>query len=294
MPRFNTLDRHSLYPIEIWGDTLVVSPRGDAAGFNPKTVHHEMATVTELAQSPGVQHLIIDFAGANYFGSIVLGGLVQLTQTVKNRGGRAAICNASGDMQDILRIMKLDGLWEHFPDRRVALRRVAKIPLPQQLWALRKVAAVTAAIALLIAAYVFYPRPNYGRIYYEQVNALWREYQDREKLAGEEEWRRFSESSTRKMKPMIDHISRRTNAGTMKQSELFVLYVMRDQWPAMLKRNGEESQMSAKWTQKLLRMAEADLEGRLTAADLARGFQSLHTPDTKADPVDAAPPKANP
>ena len=228
MARFTNLDRHSLYPVEIFGDTLVVIPRGDAAGFNPTAVNHEMATVMELAQSPGVTHLIVDFSGANYFGSIVLGGLVQLAQAVKKRGGRTAICQASQDMQDILRIMKLDALWEAFPDRATALRRIAKVPVRQQLWAMRKPAGILVTIVLLVAAYMFYPRPNYGQMYYEQVSELWREYQERNQMAGEEEWRHFTDRSTKKMKPMIDHINRRSKAGQMKTSELFLLYVMRD------------------------------------------------------------------
>lgn len=268
MARFTSLDRHSLYPVEIWGDTLVVSPRGDAAGFNPKTVHHEMATVTELAQSPGVQHLVIDFSGANYFGSIVLGGLVQLTQTVKNRGGRVAICNASQDMQDILRIMKLDALWELFPDQRVALRRIAKIPVQQQLWGMRKAAAIVVAIMLLIGAYVFYPRPNYGRIYYDQVTALWREYRDRQSLAGDEEWRHFTERSTKKLKPIIDHIDKRSDAGLMKPEELFVLYVARDYWPQVLERNSDSARIAAGNIERFLEYAEASLEGRRITAEM--------------------------
>lgn len=267
MARFTSLERHSLYPVEIWGDTLVVSPRGDAAGFNPKTVHHEMATVTELAQSPGVQHLVIDFSGANYFGSIVLGGLVQLTQTVKNRGGRVAICNASQDMQDILRIMKLDTLWELFPDQRAALRRIAKIPVKQQLWGMRRVAAVVAAVVLLVVAYIFYPRPNYGRIYYEQVNALWREYQDRQSLAGEEEWRHFSERSTKKLQPIIDHINKRSKAGVMKTDELFVLYVARDYWPPALERNSQHGRLAAGNIERFLEYTSAALEGRRVDED---------------------------
>ncbi len=268
MARFTQVDRHSLYPVEQWGDTLVVLPRGDAAGFNPTTVNREMATVTELAQSPAVRHLIIDMSGANYFGSIVLGGLVQLSQAVRNRGGRVAICDASQDMQDILRIMKLDTLWEIFPDRRTALRRVARIPFKLKLWAWRKTGAWIAAVAVVILVYVFYPRPNYGKIYYEQTAELWREYQEKRDLAGETDWERFSTTSTKKLKPMIDHINRRAKLSVWKESERYVLYAIRDHWPKALQRNDPNSRTEAEVVQAYLRGAEAILEGRAPSADL--------------------------
>lgn len=293
MARFTNLDRHSLYPVEIFGDTLVVSPRGDAAGFNPTAVNHEMATVMELAQSPGVTHLIVDFSGANYFGSIVLGGLVQLTQTVKKRGGRTAICDASQDMQDILRIMKLDALWETFPNRGTALRRIAKIPIQQQLWGMRKPAGILAGLLLVIAVYIFYPRPNYGQIYYEQVNELWREYQDRHAMAGEDEWGRFSDRSTKKMKPMVDHINRRSKAGQMKTSELFLLYVMRDCWPRMLRRDTQEATAATEAAQRFLRCVEAEAEGRPVDKSMLGGHPGdIFSPPKKANaetPLPLAP-----
>ena len=108
MPRLAHIDPHTISPVEIWGDTLVVIPRGDAAGFNPTAVNTELATITDLAQTPPVKHLVIDFGEANYFGSIVIGALVQLAQAVRNRGGRIALCGLSEDMQQVIRLMKLE------------------------------------------------------------------------------------------------------------------------------------------------------------------------------------------
>ncbi|MDP1796211.1 MAG: STAS domain-containing protein [Planctomycetaceae bacterium] len=280
MARFTQIDRHSLYPVEEWGDTLVLTPRGDAAGFIPATVNREMATVTELAQSPGIKHLIIDMSAANYFGSVVLGGLVQLSQAVRNRGGRVAICGASPDMQDILRIMKLESIWEVFPDRNTALSRIAKIPFKMKLWAWRKVGAWTAAVAVIVLAYVFYPRPNYGKIYYEQVAGLWREYQDRHDLAGEAEWDRFSTVSTKKLKPIIDHINKRALSSTWTEPERYVLYAARDHWPKALDRRDPDSVKSAQLIQACLRCSEALLEHRQPPTNL---FDPVAT-DALAEP----------
>ncbi len=296
MARFSQLDRHSLYPVEQWGDTLVVLPRGDAAGFNPTTVNHEMATVTELAQSPGIRHLVLDLGGANYLGSIVLGGLVQLTQTVKNRGGRVAICNASQDMQDILRIMKLDGLWEVFPDQRAALRRMARIPFRQHVWASRKFITATAAVLVLCLAYVFYPRPNYGRIYYEQVRDLWKDFEKKQPSAGEEEWGRFADLSTKRLKPIIDHINRRAKASIWKEPERYLLYAARDHWPAALRRNDPNSRKEAEIIAIYLQITEAVLDGRNPPADM---FSLITKEDSGpitplAKPATPAPPPTTP
>lgn len=286
MARFTQIDRHALYPVEEWGDTLVLIPRGDAAGFNPTTVNREMATVTELAQSPTNRHLIIDMSSSNYFGSVVLGGLVQLTQAVRNRGGRVAICNASQDMQDILRIMKLDTLWEVFPDRNVALRRIAKIPFKLKVWAWRKVGTWAAAVAVLILTYVFYPRPNYGKIYYEQVAAQWREFQEKHDKAGEEEWERFSVSSKKKLQPIIDHLNKRALSSTWEESERYLLYAARDHWPVALHRRDANSQIAAQMVQTCLRCSEAILEGRAVPVDV------IHAANT-GSMTKSPPPKGN-
>lgn len=292
MARFSQVDRHALYPVEEWGDTLVLIPRGDAAGFNPATVNQEMATVTELAQSPGIRHLVIDLGDANYFGSVVLGGLVQLSQAVRNRGGRIAICNASQDMQDILRFMKLDTLWEVFPDRNVALRRIAKIPLKMHFWAWRKVGAWAAAIAAIVLVYVFYPRPNYGKIYYEQLSAQWREFQEKHDRAGEEEWARFSESSTKKLKPIIDHINKRALASRWEESERYVLYAARDHWPAALDRNNTKSQSAVAMIQACMRCTEAILEKRpvpIHVLHAANTGSVANSPSLQAEDQQATP-----
>lgn len=273
MPRLIHTDRHTIYPVEIWGDTLVVIPRGDAAGFNPTAVNSELATITELAQTPPVKHLVIDFGEANYFGSIVLGALVQLAQAVRQRGGRIALCGLSEDMQQVIRLMKLESLWESFPNRSLALRAIAAIPLRQKLYAARWVFAWFAAAALIVTAYIVWPRPDYGRIYYAEINGLWKEYQDLKDRAGEEEWSRFVKQSNKRLDPIIKHLNQRALAGKWKAGENFLLYAARDHWPNLMNRRSDHLEREAKMVQYYLAFADATF----TQGGIPANFQAEFT-----------------
>lgn len=279
MPRLVQTDRHTVYPVEIWGDTLVVIPRGDAAGFNPTAVNSELATITELAQTPPVKHLVIDFGEANYFGSIVIGALIQLAQAVRNRGGRVALCNLSEDMQQVIRLMKLESMWEFFSTRNAALKAIAAIPVRQKLWAARLVFAWIAAAAVIVAAYIAWPRPDYGRIYYAEINGLWEEYQDLKDRAGEEEWSRFVKSSNKRLDPIIKHLNQRALAGKWKAGENFLLYVARDHWPKLMDRRSPHLEQEAKMVHYYLSYANATFQHGGIPSNFAEEFNRKNPPD---------------
>jgi anti-anti-sigma factor len=256
-------DRHEVFLVEVHGDTLVVTPRGDAAGFPVNTVNGEQAAVAELARHPAIKHVIVDLGRANYFGSVILGGIVQLAQIVHARQGRSALCHASSDMQDVLRLMKLDQMWEFFPNLRSALRAVAKIPLRERLWGMRKVAACLVVLAAVVLAIVFFPRPDYAKRYYVEYAKLWREATAKRELAGDDEWDRYLKRTEDKLAPMLKHLLRRSDASVGSQAELFLIFIARDHWRSALERNNPQHDFHAYMVQFYLRSTEAVLEKRM-------------------------------
>lgn len=263
MPRPPGTEHHTLYLLETCGDTLVVKPRGDAAGFTAQAVTSEISAAMQWAQSSGVRNLVVDLSGGNYFGSIVLGALVQLGQAVRTRGGRIALCGASSDMQDVLRLLKLASMWEMFETRRQALRAIAAIPLGERLWGLRKVAAAALVFSGVVWGATILLRVDYAHEYYPIISRMWREAREKRRTAGEEEWARYRKQMHARLDPIDKHLARRVAAGRSTDAELLLYYAIHDHWDRALDQVNDPENRSAKMVQFYLRGVEAMLAGRL-------------------------------
>jgi anti-anti-sigma factor len=253
---------HRVYLVDLVGDTLVVKPRGDAAGFSIQAVNSEMATIMGIARDPAVKHLIVDLGGGNYFGSIILGSLVQLNQQIRTQGGRAGLCAASTDMQDVLRLMKLDQMWEMFPTLSAGLSAIAAIPIGERLWRKRRAFAIAGLILTAGLIYVYFPRPNYAKIHYETLSELWREVESRRELAGEEEWARLQKRVEKETKPIVADIERRTRQGRAAFDERYLIYIARDYLPQSMNRSSPTVNDYRQIVGRYFRIAEAFMEHR--------------------------------
>lgn len=127
MGRLPQTQFHKVFLAEQEGNTLVVTPRGDAVGFRESDVAGELKTVSDLAGSPGIINLVIDLGLSEYFGSTMIGAINQLGTEFRYIGGRVALCNVSPQMNDMLDIMHLKDLWMIFDSRKIALRAMSKI-----------------------------------------------------------------------------------------------------------------------------------------------------------------------
>lgn len=126
MGRIEEARYHKVFPVEVVGNTLIVAPRGDAAGFRDSDVADELKTLEALADDPTHLHLIVDLASAQYFGSTIIGAITSLGRQVRDAGGRVALCNASAETLEMLRIMHLDEMWMNFDSRKIALKAMSK------------------------------------------------------------------------------------------------------------------------------------------------------------------------
>jgi anti-anti-sigma factor len=223
---------HKVYRTELVGDTLVVEPQGDSPGFGVGAVQNEMATVVGLAKSPEVRNLVVDLGRSNYYGSLMLGEIVNLGQSVRARGGRIALAGTSHDMKEILRIMRLDGMWERYPTREMALRALAdRIPWKVRIRpyvgpALRMIAAL-AVLALIL----WFPRPNPAPYNYRVLSDVWDEAAElRRQGASDAEWELFLVKAL----PRLAEIAARLKNVYRNEPAKCVLYVARDHGPKAL------------------------------------------------------------
>jgi len=127
MGRLTQTQFHKVFPAELDGNTLIVTPRGDAVGFRDTDVAGELKTLLELAGSPGIVNLIVDLVNSNYFGSTMIGAINQLGLRFRDAGGRIALCNVSSQMSDMLEIMHLNEVWMNFDSRKIALKAMSKV-----------------------------------------------------------------------------------------------------------------------------------------------------------------------
>jgi anti-anti-sigma factor len=127
MGRLQQTQFHKVFLAEQEGNTLVVTPRGDAIGFRDSDVAGELKTLLDLAGSPGIINLIVDLGSSDYFGSTMIGAINQLGSQFRYIGGRVALCNLSPQMNDMLEIMHLKELWMIFDTRKIALRAMSKV-----------------------------------------------------------------------------------------------------------------------------------------------------------------------
>jgi anti-anti-sigma factor len=111
-----------VFAVEERKGTLIVVPQGDAVGFRAADVDHELRDLLHTLETTDVKRMVVDLGRSNYFGSSIIGALVQLSQVVRQRGGKFAICDVSEEMRRVLQIMKVDTLLPTYPTLKVALK----------------------------------------------------------------------------------------------------------------------------------------------------------------------------
>ena len=90
---------NTIFPVETFGDALIVSPKGDKAGFGEADFRVESGRVADALRAPELKHLVVDFSLTNYVGGDVVEVLEGWADGVRGRGGRAVACEVSADMR---------------------------------------------------------------------------------------------------------------------------------------------------------------------------------------------------
>lgn len=234
---------HQVYPYEFHGNTLVVRPRGDCVGFALHQVRREMGEIHTLAADEvRVAHLLIDLSAEHYFGSMVLGDLVEFGQTVKARGGRIGLCGASDDFLAVLKLMHLDAQWEIFPNTAAALQAVATIPWWERAWDYRHVAAALTAVCLMMAVITFWPQSDRGPKYARELLAMWEaHHRPSVRVSTEERLARDLKVQSR-LDPMVKDLMRIGRRRRLTELEWTVLHSARP-WLWSMQRGGQEAEV---------------------------------------------------
>jgi anti-anti-sigma factor len=111
-----------VFQVERNTDTVILIP-----AVNLSELEYDEAAMQQvyiLFNDESIKNLIIDFHRCDYFGSTALGFFVRLWKKIQERKGRMCFCNLSEHESEILRITRLDELWEVRTTRDEAVKAI--------------------------------------------------------------------------------------------------------------------------------------------------------------------------
>lgn len=305
----DTAKNHRIFLVEMRGSTLIVTPRGDAVGFSGVVFHREKNAILAMLERPDVENLIVDLGGANYFGSDTIGAVNSLVVKTRDQGGRYGVCGLSEDMQEGIRIMNLEELWQVYDSRAEALRAVRseswlkglRIDFGNQVkWALLIVLACVGVWALITQ-----PWYNPDRDDYQVLSGIMDEYVALQKRdAPPPEMKVFTKQAVRTIEPIRKRLKRTARA---RYPAKLYLFWAADRMPEVIsgsQRSESESRMKS--VRRNLETARRYIDGELSIddspneeeiidgdADLAVDEDPSEQPDSDqpdaADPDDTTP-----
>ena len=97
---------------EIDRDVLILQADG---GLNGQTAPQFLGELEKVVDA-GIRKVIVDCTKLNYVSSYGLGVLLRVHKRLRKRGGDVKICCVKGVVNEILRTMKLDRIFETYPD----------------------------------------------------------------------------------------------------------------------------------------------------------------------------------
>ena len=106
-------------------DGVVVAHLGGCrALFDDRVIRTVRDNLSQLASTPGMRWLLIDFSDVMQFGSALLAVLLDLEATIQRKGGNLALCGLGMHLERVFRVTKLDQKFSIFRDEGSALRNL--------------------------------------------------------------------------------------------------------------------------------------------------------------------------
>lgn len=242
---------HSVFPAVPHGDTILVTPRGDASGFGAKELQAELKAILEWLEQPDVKNLIVDLGSSNYYGSQIIGAVNSMILKVRDTGGRSGVCELSDDMRDGINVLNLDRLWTFYDTRKEALADIATESTGQKAAAAMRTRSVRIAVAIgaivVVAAVVmlvmYLNRPTGAEISndaYETFSKIEANLKEkRNENPPQAKWNLFSNRSRNKVQAELDRLENAADIDEPLKTAL--LQAGRDCLLPMLKKQKERS-----------------------------------------------------
>ncbi len=95
------------------------------ASLDEATLEDVGGLILTTAASVDPPRLLLDMSATEYIGSAFIELLVRVWKRLTERGGAMAVCGLKPLCRDVLRVSRVDGLWEMYPSRAAALQATA-------------------------------------------------------------------------------------------------------------------------------------------------------------------------
>jgi anti-anti-sigma regulatory factor len=293
MKHSTATDLHSIFRVERCGDALIVTPRGDAAGFGGAEFYREQAAVQGLLKEPGVKSLVVDLGEATYYGSTVIGAINRFGIEVRNAGGRIALCRVSDDTRYILRTMKLDELWEHYPTRGQALAEMATRRNTERFRGAARWAVLAVGVAAVAVVYGVLSGRDIDVGYHGRIMAVYADMQEmKDRGATPSEWAVFARQARRELGPILDDLNE--TATSRDRAKQYMLFAVRDYLLPLVDRrmadkDGESPPHEYQFSAYMV-FARCEIDG----SEPPEHYRQRRTPPEEAAGVASAPEAADP
>ena len=288
---------NKIFPVEAFGDTLIVLPKGDKAGFGQADFRVESARVTAALKDPRFRNLLVDFSLTNYVGGDVVEEVERWAVAVREDGGRVAACDVSDDMAHGLKVSP-GPEWTVYETRETALKSVAK-ETPGQKFTRWVPTLLTALAVLLVLGFGVWlltgPARAEERTRYRELDRIWKDYAGlRGQYADPREWARRTPELTERLDAEIALIEQLPPSEHVARPVL--LNVARDRMRPILLRPRMPDER-ARGVEAGFAYLRADLDGRdpgeieraRVAYSAAGHVPGQHAP-TAAGPGEGGPP----
>lgn len=182
-------DLHHVFSVECRGDTLIIAPRGDAAGFPERHFRDAVRALHDRFAKCRSQNLVIDLTATDYPGLGMLAAFRDLVDDVRRRGGVAAVAGPSAETDRVLEEFGARLDWTVYSDLAAATRAVVHEPIRGRFRRRRRAAAYGAAVLsvpLLVWAASASVREPGDASAYRDLNRVWQRYRQAETLPSDE------------------------------------------------------------------------------------------------------------
>lgn len=71
--------------------------------------------IDDVVRATGTSHIVVDLSSVAYASSSFMGILIHLDKMLKERNGTLVLCGIAPPIRELMRIIRLDRLWEIFP-----------------------------------------------------------------------------------------------------------------------------------------------------------------------------------
>lgn len=272
----NQIDLQSLtvFDAEIRGRTLIVTPRGDAAGFNSSEMHREAYALHYEIEQPDVACVLVDLGPVGYIGSLMIGTINAILAKARELKKPCGVCGVGDDLRGVLDVMHLSEHWNIYDDRKEAMAELSTETFAQRavggvrdhskavVWSVLFLAAVVGALL-----YWFRPGYDVERATLASLNGIHEEFKSlRAANATEPQWKLFTARTERDRAGLLRDLKRfqkRTGPSWVN-----LVLAAQNSLPKMVKTARKEPNEAERAFELNLEIARRRLDGETITAEL--------------------------